>query len=110
LFEQTNIPLVQYLVLAVAQLPFSLQEEPLYLIYNINHVTSLTSAELLTSLKEKHAKGKSTCHRHHSQLLTRSRLAEQRREEGCSRRDQSSHCGWLFDEVEAVLEDLLQLG
>ena len=54
---KTNIPLVQYLVLAVAQLPFSLQEEPLYLIYNINHVTSLTSAELLTSLKEKHNNG-----------------------------------------------------
>lgn len=41
----------------MAQLPFSLQEEPLYLIYNINHVTSLTSAELLTSLKAKHTKG-----------------------------------------------------
>jgi cohesin loading factor subunit SCC2 len=55
LFEtnESNEQFLKYLTLATAALPFTLQDEPLYLIYHINRVTSFRGAQLLVSLKEK---------------------------------------------------------
>jgi len=49
--EAENILFLKYLTLIFAGLPFSLQEEPLYVIYHINRLITFAGASLLSTLK-----------------------------------------------------------
>lgn len=57
--EATNFDFLKYLTMAISILPFSWQDDILYIIYHLNRIISFSGASLLSTLKEVYGSKKS---------------------------------------------------